>query len=249
MRNILLSAVALTALTGVALAADLPSTKEAPAYIPPPPVFTWTGFYIGADIGGGFSSTNLHSNWTGWNSHSLDTSGFMGGGYVGYNYQMTPNFVIGVEGDFQGLTGSSNWGWTTNRTAFTFKTQQDWLAAINGRLGYAMDRFLIYAIGGAAWGQGSANLCGGVVGGPVTCVGSKNADLFGFDIGGGVEYAFTPNWLARVEYRYYGFDNYNMTAWGNYTPVRVQSDVSTIRVGLAYKFGVPEPAVPVAAKY
>ena len=157
MRHILLSTVALAALAGSALAADLPSRKEAPVYVAPVPVFSWTGFYIGADIGGNFGSTSLRSDW-GWNSHSLDTSGVLGGGYVGYNYQINQNFVIGIEGDFQGSSASKSWSWVGSNingdaNVYTAKIQTNWLASINGRLGVAYDRALFYAIGGAAWAR------------------------------------------------------------------------------------------------
>jgi outer membrane immunogenic protein len=255
MRGLLLSTVALAALTGSAFAADLPSRKEAPVYIPPAPAFTWTGFYIGADIGGSFGSTSLHSDWTGWNSHSLDTSGVMGGGYVGYNYQLNQNFVLGVEGDFQGTSESANYGWTITpvntiavlpSTAYTLHTSLDWLASINGRLGVSYDRALFYAIGGAAWAQGSTSLSAITSTGVFVNSASHNSSLSGFDVGAGVEYAFTPNWLGRVEYRYYDFGNYNLTAWGSLTPIREQTSVNTVRVGLAYLFSAPAPVV---AKY
>jgi outer membrane immunogenic protein len=255
MRHLLLSTVALAALAGSAFAADLPSRKEAPVYIAPTPAFSWTGFYVGADIGGSFGSTSVHDNWTNWNSHSMDTSGVLGGGYVGYNYQLNQNFVLGVEGDFQGSSASNSWSWVGSTIAgdnnvYTLKNQQNWLASINGRLGIAYDRALFYAIGGAAWGQGNATVTAGPVlaatlRGVNLSVG-KNSDLSGFDVGGGVEYAFTPNWLGRVEYRYYDFGNYNLTNVGAFTPYRLQTSVNTVRVGLAYLFSAPAPVV---AKY
>lgn len=249
MRTLLLSTVAFAALAGTAFAADLPSRKEAPVYVAPTPAFSWTGFYVGADIGGAFGSTSLHSDWTGWNSHSLDTSGVLGGGYAGYNYQINQNFVIGVEGDFQGTSASQSYTFTTPGAAIlTAKGSLDWLASINGRLGVSYDRALFYAIGGAAWGQGSASLTGSTVNiAPWFGSVSKSNTQSGYDVGGGVEYAFTPNWVGRVEYRYYDFGNYNLNPWvGGYTPIRLQSSVNSVRVGLAYLFSAPAPVV---AKY
>ena len=131
----------------------------------------------------------------------------------------------------------------------TAKSSLDWLGAINGRLGVAYDRALFYAIGGAAWGgvgiSGTANYVG--VSTPLLGL-SQSKTLSGFDIGAGVEYAFTPNWVGRVEYRYYGFSNYNMTSLANYTvdPARITTSVNTVRIGLAYLFSAP---APVLAKY
>jgi outer membrane immunogenic protein len=270
MRSFLLSMVALPALVGTALAADLPSSKEAPVYVPPPPAFSWTGFYIGADIGSNFSSTRLHNIFTGATSaRSLDTGGGLGGGYVGYNFAVGQgglfgtgllgsglfggSFVLGVEGDFQGSSNSSNFSWVDLNTgdAVTLRRQQNWLASANGRLGLAFDRGLIYAIGGGAWAQGDSSLTfasptGGFVG-----TFSRNTELSGWDVGGGIEYAFTPNWVGRVEYRYYDFGDVNVNPTGlvaTFTPIREQITVNTVRIGLAYLFGAPAP-VPVVAKY
>jgi outer membrane immunogenic protein len=249
MRALLLSTVALAALAGSAFAADLPSRKEAPVYVAPPPAFSWTGFYVGADIGGSFASTSLNNSFTGWTSRSENTSGVMGGGYVGYNYQIN-NFVLGIEGDFQG---------TSNNQTVTYlapvalapiglgdtmqeKAAMNWLASINGRLGIAYDRALFYAIGGAAWGGATASLTDVTAG----LYFPNSTTASGFDVGAGVEYAFTPNWVGRVEYRYYDFGNNNITGLGLVSPFRLQTSVNTVRVGLAYLFSAPAPVV---AKY
>ena len=254
MRALLLSTVAFVALAGSAFAADLPSRKEAPVYVAPVPAFSWTGFYVGADIGGAFASTSLNDTALGLTSHSLNTSGVMGGGYIGYNYQIN-NFVLGIEGDFQGTSASANYGWAvtpvnTIRVAPTIfynaQSSLDWLAAINGRLGVAYDRALFYAIGGAAWAGTSSSLTAVTSTGAVLGSFSNSDTLSGFDVGAGVEYAFTPNWVGRVEYRYYDFGSYNLTAFGAATPFRLQSSVNSVRLGLAYLFSNPAPVV---AKY
>ena len=82
-------------------------TNPPPAVVAPVPVvaptaFSWTGFYVGGDFGGSFASTSIASATTGWASRSLNPAGVMGGAYAGYNYQVSPNFVLGLEGDFQG---------------------------------------------------------------------------------------------------------------------------------------------------
>jgi len=257
MRKLLLSTVAFAALAGSAFAADLPSRKEAPVYVAPPPVFSWTGFYIGADIGGNFGNTSSHWLGTNWNSRSTDTSGVLGGGYIGYNlaglfnnYQIFGGGIVaGVEGEFQGLSNNNTFNFINPNTgdAISLKAEQNWLASVNGRLGISYDRALFYAIGGAAWTEGKvtatvyspANLFVGQL--------SNSKTISGWDVGGGVEYAFTPNWLGRVEYRYYQFDNFtlgNGAIWWN--PLRENLTNNTVRVGLAYLFSAPAPVV---AKY
>ncbi len=246
MRTLLLSTVAFAALAGSAFAADLPSRKEAPVYIAPTPVFSWTGFYVGADIGGSFASTSLNNTINGWNSRSENTSGVMGGGYVGYNYQFNQNFVVGLEGDFQGTSNSQTTTWVSAAVGpgdvLQERSAMDWLASINGRLGVAYDRALFYAIGGAAWAGANESLADLTTGLSI----SNNTTASGFDIGAGVEYAFTPNWVGRVEYRYYDFGNDNFSGLGYATPFRLQTSVNTVRVGLAYLFSNPAPVV---AKY
>ncbi len=238
MRRLLLSTVALAALALPALAADLPSTKAPPVYVAPAPIFTWTGFYVGADIGGGFGNGKL--NWAA-GSESLSPSGVIGGGFVGYNYQIN-QFVLGLQGDFQGAGISGN-----ARTPLFFSGRQDYLAAFNGRLGLAYDRALFYAIGGVAFTNSRSNVGLNINGAQVGSV-SYSHDWTGYDIGAGVEYAFTNNWTGRIEYRYYDFGRWNYPVNGRVLPGRATLSDNTVTVGLSYLFNAPE-AVPVAAKY
>jgi outer membrane immunogenic protein len=130
------TAIALALSAGAALAADLPSRKEAPVYVPPPPPPLWTGFYVGLNAGGTFGGDNSVNVVTGpiYNNpsagiaaNSLATAltgaagatgilssggngGFIGGGQVGYNYQFQNNFLVGIEADIQGIAGNSSSG-------------------------------------------------------------------------------------------------------------------------------------------
>jgi outer membrane immunogenic protein len=91
----------------VAVAADLP--RKAPVYVPPP-VYNWTGFYVGVNAGGsiGRDPTTITQSGLGpgsfISSNTMSPAGFIGGGQLGYNYQFAPNWVVGVEGDFQGAS-------------------------------------------------------------------------------------------------------------------------------------------------
>src|SRR5271155_3687759 len=85
-RKLLLSSVALAALTGTALAADLPSRAPPPVFIPPPPIFTWTGFYVGINGGGAFGNTQFDFNTLGISTTSNNFSGGFVGGTIGYDY-------------------------------------------------------------------------------------------------------------------------------------------------------------------
>jgi opacity protein-like surface antigen len=85
---------------------NAPPAVVAPVPVAVPTAFSWTGVYVGGDFGGSFASTSIASATTGWASRSLNPAGVMGGAYAGYNYQVSPNFVVGLEGDFQ---GNSSW--------------------------------------------------------------------------------------------------------------------------------------------
>ncbi len=246
MRKIFLSTVAFVAIAGQALAADLPSRKEAPVFVAPAPMFTWTGFYIGADIGGGWASVR-DNNVVG--NFNRNPAGVIGGGHVGYNYQIN-QFVIGLQGDFlgSGINDSKYFPLTD----VTVKGGQDWLGSINGRLGLAYDRALFYAIGGVAFTQSSDTVSAGptlarlLPAGTPTTFRYPQHSWTGFDIGGGVEYAFTNNWTGRVEYRYYDFGGANYLATGFGPNGHQNLSNNTVTVGLSYLFGAPAPVV---AKY
>jgi outer membrane immunogenic protein len=128
-RRTLLASAGAMALTGAALAADLPSRAPPPVYLPPPPVFTWTGLYIGINAGGTWSNSNNVDTFTadafgnpalgggvaaGAASAALATAsvpakidGFIGGGQIGYNFQFANNFVVGIEADIQGVAANN----------------------------------------------------------------------------------------------------------------------------------------------
>jgi outer membrane immunogenic protein len=244
MRKILLSTVALLAMAGAASAADLPSTKAAPVYVPPPPVFTWTGFYIGIEGGGDFR--NYHDNWTG---RGINKDGGLIGGVLGYNWQMG-NFVVGLEGDAAALL-SGNEAWTYNGVQlFNNTLNGDYAAAIRGRIGIpAFERALFYVAGGVAFGDVKYNYYAPALGYGV----SATQDRVGWTIGAGMDYAFTPNWIARIEYRYVDLgngDNYNFAYGGvNYwSNNRLNVTSNQVMGAIMYKFGEPV-AAPVVAKY
>ncbi|MGH6837861.1 MAG: outer membrane protein [Methylocella sp.] len=128
LRRLLLASVGAMALTGAALAADLPSRAPPPVYLPPPPVFTWTGLYAGINAGGTWSSSNsvqttavpiepaaatfeselALSSALATTSVPVSNSGFIGGGQIGYNYQFYNSWLIGIEADIQGVAGNSS---------------------------------------------------------------------------------------------------------------------------------------------
>ncbi len=160
--KILLASVGAIALTGsAAFAADLPSRAPPPVYLPPPPIFTWTGIYIGGQIGYAWASGN--NNFNGFDpffgtgtflstSVGGTPSGVIGGGNVGYNYQIN-QWVLGLEGDVNGTSLSNTVeAFFPDGTNLSAHSTADIQGSIRGKLGVAWDRALIYATGGVAFG-------------------------------------------------------------------------------------------------
>ena len=236
--TVLLGATALSiACAPATLAADM-STK-APMYTKAPmaaPAFSWTGFYLGGDVGYGWgrsSGTGTDSAGLGLTPYDYDTNGVIGGGFLGYNYQIN-QFVVGVEADWQvaDLKGNSG-SFIASGGPYTFSTNVNNYGSLRGRLGYAVDRWLVFATGGWAWGYASTSFA--FTGTPPFSTNSGNRS--GWTGGGGVEYAITNNWLARLEYRY--------TDLGSRAYVDVPNNsadngnritVNDVRLGVAYKF-------------
>jgi outer membrane immunogenic protein len=244
MKKVLLTISALFALVGGASAADLPSRKAAPAYVPPPPPPMWTGFYAGLNLGGGWGAGGGNSNvWNlnGWNggvSNNL-SGGVLGGAQVGYNYQFGQSFVLGAEADFQGTsmgsggTNNNNWflgnGWGVNQ-----RTSLPWFGTVRGRVGLTiMPTLLLYGTGGFAYGEVQRN--GGVWG-----WNNNTATQTGWTAGGGAEWMFLPNWSAKAEYLYSDISGGNQNTWFNLgsglNNVNNHTRWNTIRAGVNYHF-------------
>jgi outer membrane immunogenic protein len=218
MKNIVF-AVAMSALATGAMAADLPSRAAPPVFVPPPPVFSWTGFYLGINAGYAFDgdqSTGISANDAGSAVGLTDgavspfvqnrSDGFTGGGQIGYNYQF-PNsgYFGGSGGVVVGLEADASYT-DLNQTSDTlglggFDTQihsrTDFVGTVRGRLGYAFDRFLVYGTGGFAYGDvhSSTNLIG--AGSPFYS-GAQNSLRTGYAYGGGIEYALPTTSFLNV---------------------------------------------------
>ena len=244
------AALMLGASSTAVMAADLPSRKVAPAPVYVAPVFTWTGFYVGLQAGGVWDKVSIANNnqflfatpvfpglatgaWWLNNTGATTRSGFVGGGHIGYNWQIN-SFLLGAEGD---LEGASVYGGSLR-------------ASLRGRLGFALDRALIYATGGVAFAERSGNNTNGLWG--WNWGGNTSSSQVGWTVGGGVEYAFTPNWSAGLEYRYtdYGTNN-NNNNWGwllGNVGSNLRVTENAVRARISYHFH-SAPVVPVVAKY
>jgi outer membrane immunogenic protein len=256
------AAALLVASTAATLAADLP--VKARPYVPAP-IWTWTGFYIGAHVGAGWGTTE--STLTGVFTSPPPTttafsfpfsqnsrSGFLGGAQAGYNWQ-SGWAVFGIQGD---IAGTDIKGTTPCVVILSCTTKTDWLATVSGRLGAVVaDRGLIYVKGGAAWmnSKHTVNLpfiAAPIVGQELT---SRESTAWGWLLGFGTEWMITPNWTAFIEYNYIEFDKKNEgftinPAFTGGGTVIVNADLknklSIAKVGVNYKF---DWGTPVAARY
>lgn len=216
---------------GSARAADLPSRKDAPVYVPPP-VFSWTGFYAGLNAGGGWNAESGSTNNL-WGASNGEVSGVVGGGQIGYNYQLSPLFVVGLETDFQGTSLSSrNNGWLNTGVSLP------WFGTVRGRAGVALldSQLLVYGTGGFAYGEVKNEWAG------------LNDVRTGWTAGGGVEWAFLPNWSAKVEYLYTDLNNSDGNSWSALGTTSRHTKFHTVRVGVNYHFNLFSPT-PVVARY
>ena len=217
MKKVLLTGTALLMLaSGSAMAADLSRAAPAPVYTKAPmmPVFTWTGFYIGGNLGGAWAHRDVTDSLFGLNfSNGNNNNGvFIAGGQVGGNYQFN-NFVVGVEGTFDWAANNNN---TTTGIAvpggniIQVTSNNTWLSTLAGRFGVAFDRVLVYGKGGGAWiGNNSFTVTNVTTGASFT--GSTSNTTTGWVVGAGVEWAFAPNWTVKAEYDFIGLGGRSFT--------------------------------------
>lgn len=254
MRRFVMGAAAAATLAGVGLAgtggaahaADFGGYggggyKDEPVYAAP---FSWTGFYIGGHGGGGWGD----SDWD-WNSVTLygkgplpgavynrydggsSPSGGLGGIQAGYNLQLQ-NLVLGLEGSLSWASLEDSYTVDT----ITSTTEITWLGDVSLRAGLALDRLLIFAKTGVAWGGFEHD-----------AIGSFNVpwhaatdNQVGWLIGGGLEFALSNAWSAKVEYNYIDFfDNGSFVLGSNLGQAGIGADqsVSVVKAGLNYRFG------------
>jgi outer membrane immunogenic protein len=224
-------------LTGVAAmasanAADL--AVKAPVYKAPPMVVypSWAGFYIGGHIGGAWGTTDVNAFDEDRNSFKNNSSGVIGGGTIGYNFQ-TGNFVYGVEADF-GVLGLSHSAANPIDSTIISKTSSAFYMDATARLGYAFDKALLYAKGGYAFYDGPISITD--TANPAT---SSVTGISGWTVGGGIEYKIAPAWSVKAEYQFFDFGNNGL----NIVDSPVVTDhfdnkltVQTVKAGVNYHF-------------
>ena len=122
-----------------------------------PLLYDWTGFYLGANIGGAFSAENIS---TPLGNYPSDPSGVMGGVQAGYNYELSPNWLIGVEGEFDWTAAQGIANYSNSANVASFTSQHEFYDTFDARLGYVLGSWLFFAKGGAAWMAANYQLVG-----------------------------------------------------------------------------------------
>lgn len=291
MKKTALTTLSLLALSSASFAADLPSKKSPP----PAPAPSWSGFYAGLNAGGIWANNRALNNTSTYslvngntafadtavllsgNVPASATNSFIGGGQIGYNYQIDNlskvKFLAGVEADIQGITGSGgNSGRSSVSTLtvspqnYAFINQQastslSYLGTVRGRFGIILiPSILIYGTGGLAYGQANVSMTNFAAwnnswqGG----YGNQSNTQVGWTAGGGIEWLFAQNWSAKAEYLYYdvGKVQGSFTNSGNDSGNAIlasQTNYSTryngnlLRAGVNYHFNWGKPASVVAS--
>lgn len=259
MRVSVFAGISLAALLAAApaLAADI---ARQPVYKAPPPlvpvVYNWTGFYAGINAGYGFGGSGnvLTAGQAAPNaaeigagirpgSVSLDNSGFIGGGQIGYNWQFG-SIVAGIEADADYTGFRDRQTFVNAGLNNTFRQDLDYLGTVRGRLGYAWDRTLVYATGGLAYGGLNNKVDFFGPAGQLQYSGRDSSTKTGYTVGGGIEQAFGNGWSAKLEYLYYnlGSDTVNAAlvagggGVGTGYNTSFKNDGHIVRAGLNYKF-------------
>lgn len=175
----------------------IPAAHAAPAM---PASVGWTGCYVGGNLGGAWSHTNVNDEVSGYLIASLDADAVVGGGQIGCDYQFAPQWVVGIQGmiDATGLNSSVN---PDLLEGATLSGSIPWVGTVTGRFGYlpAPD-WMIYAKGGIAWNSTNSKITD-----EGTPIDSVSFGQTGWTAGIGAEWKHDPRWSFFAEYDYMGF--------------------------------------------
>ena len=239
MKKVVLACALLSALGGVASAADRPVKAPYSAPPAPPAYYTWTGFYIGGNIGGAWAHGSVDDSLFGL-SASASHSGFIGGGQLGFNYQFS-NIVLGVEWDFDGTSLDATGNGVATRIGFLQGSANTrWVSTLAARFGVAAwNNALLYGKAGVGWVDNNATVTNLTTGASISAS-NRNS---GWLVGAGVEWALAGNWSAKLEYDFLHLDSLTFGPGpflgDTFTTNR---EIQMLKVGLNYRFGYGGPA-------
>jgi outer membrane immunogenic protein len=251
MKKLLVTSIALAALVGPATAADQRAPiLKAP---PPPPIFSWSGCYVGAEGGWAWGKTQTTDLSGIGFQPQFDARGGLAGGEAGCQYQSS-QIVFGIEGDvsWADKKGTAFDGQPLGNPAIPIEVREQWLATLRGRFGWAVDKALFYVTGGLAVAQ--VQWQGTLLAPPfpTTIVTTDRPVMVGLVYGGGIEYAFWNNLSGKVEFLFADLATATIcsptcpTPFGPFATRHLSLNNSIVRVGLNYHF---DWGGPVMTKY
>jgi len=207
----------------------------------------WSGLYIGGNVG--YSRGNARVTLTDPDDPGVPNPGgkfgsLSGGLQIGYNRLLSPQFLVGVEADmtFLNYLSADDLAWFRTTAVSDVLERVDYIGTLRGRVGYVFGHWMVYATGGFAVGAGRFLQSPGEI---------DDTDKVlrwhkGFAAGFGTEVAIAPSWSAKLEYLYANFGHVDF-AFPSGTMVNSAYDVHTVRIGLNYKLGAPDPGTTTSA--
>ena len=249
MKKVVIAAALALGIAAPAFAADMPM-KAAPM-APPLPIFSWTGFYIGGNIGGAWSNDRWNDTLFVTNFNNGNNGAFIGGGQIGGNYQIG-QFVIGAEWDFDWAANHNNSAGVfipgTGNT-FAVTANNRWISTVAARFGWAVNNWMFYGKAGGGWvGSNNLTVTNLTTGVSLTCGSFLNScgnNNGGWLLGAGFEYAFTNHWTVKAEYDYLGLGNRTFVVpagapfLAGDTFTSNNRNVQMVKIGVNYLFGGP----------
>jgi outer membrane immunogenic protein len=240
MKRFLLGTLGLVAMAAPALAADLPMKAPPPAYLPP--LYNWSGFYIGANGGWGNADNclNIVDPVFGLLADGChNRSGGVVGGQIGYRWQQPGNhFVFGLEaqGDWANLSASHA---SFVDPGLTFSTKTDAIGLFTAQIGFGWDTWLWYAKAGAAVTSNNFTVSDTLSG---IGIAQPSSTRWGGVVGTGIEYGFGPNWSVALEFDHLFMDSQDIAVVSpastfNGTLLHSNQAVDMITVRFNYRFG------------
>jgi outer membrane immunogenic protein len=241
----LLKLAMLAAIGALAIATDGARAADLPYKVAPPaPVYSWSGLYIGANVGYSWGRSTYDATIiaAGTVSHAENLNGFIGGFQSGYNYQ-AGMWVFGYESDiqFSGEKGGSTFPGVIPGATITTDNKLQWFGTARSRLGFlATPNVLIYGTAGLAYGQVQESATT-----TITAVGSATATFkdvkAGYAVGGGVEAAFGGGWSGKLEYLYLDLGktehSFATPALGTVVSESRRTTDNILRAGINYRWG------------
>ena len=233
-----------------AMAAEMPMPVKAPWQVPVVQAYDWTGLYVGGHSGyaGGRSNwsspPDLSSSLGLFQSSDIFTGSgsYFGGLQIGYDYMLPSRVVLGAQLDvsFPGfprndisLGGISIFS-TPEIGLASYSENVLHFGTLRARVGYAPDNWLVYATGGFAWTYDQLTLTQLA---DDTTIDSPFLWRLGWAAGGGIEYAFAPNWTANVEYLFTKYGNSSVMFPNAGLQFTSDFSLQQVRAGLNYRFG------------